>query len=152
MDTESLINTAIDDCFSIVHHLKDATYVSTLVYYKNNLTSKRTNNFGGWEDIFFEHGMHNDCLLLKVAKSISNLAAKETSVIIWERAVDDDDPIQQQRHQHGLFSGISMLVKPTNEITFVISACTSKDTNPHIFHKSFLSKREKFISVVNNLG
>jgi hypothetical protein len=146
MDQKKLSNI-LEQSVATLESLKNRTYVSTLIYVDGKLFDKKTNNFNNWETVFFDKKLYDDCLLLKIVETMHKMQSGEESVVLWS-ADTKNDHIQQARHEHGLYQGISLIVKIDKNTVFCMSACTSKEQNAQKFHADFLGKRQRLSTII----
>jgi len=146
MDQKKLSNT-LEQCTTVLENLRNRTYVSTLIYVDGKFFDKRTNNFNDWENVFFDRKMYHNCLLLKILETMHTLKSDEETVILWDNDTENDH-IQKARKAHGLYHGISLIIKAGENMVFCMSACTSKEQNSQKFHADFLGKRQRLSTII----
>lgn len=137
-----------ENIMSLLGEIYHTTYLSVILYRSNAIQKIQTNNFNNWENIFFNEGLHKDCLLFKIANSFNEMLPNQEDIIVWDNVVDINDQIHKMRLEHGLHNGISVIIKCANDIAWCISACSDDTQDKEFFHANFHSKKPKIREIL----
>lgn len=130
-----------------IHH---STYISVIIF-KNSIIEKiKSNNFNNWQNIMFNGGLYNDCLLFKSAEKFNRMAPNQEDIIVWDNVVDSSNEIHKMRIQHGLHHGISVIFNRDDQVAWCISACSDLSQNKEFFHTKFHSKKASIKDILRN--
>lgn len=132
----------------ILNEIPNHTYLSVLLYEKNKLINKKTNNYNNWESTYFNSGMTSDCLLFRMVEKFSEMKPHEEDTMIWDSIAEPTDSVHKHRLAKNLHHGITIILKVDDIYSFCISACADKGVKKHQFHSQFMGKFYKIRSML----
>lgn len=128
--------------------IKEATYISLLIFQDKKLIKSINNNYNNWASNYTEEDMKYDSVFYEI--SHKKLRDSTNSICFWN-SVPHDSPasleIDEKRKKFGLYNGITILESINKHLTIGINITSDNSTDEDAFYAKVILGKNLFLTI-----
>lgn len=154
MDIQKVFKTNAERTISLIKEkLPNATYISSLLFFKDRLVVSINNNYNKWPEKYNASDMSNDDVYIEISQK--KLKHEKTATCFWNCVPHESEAsleIHKRRAQNGLHNGVTLLESIGNGYAFGINLCSDDKVKSDTFYSTILMKRGLFMDSLKKEG